>query len=86
MAPRQRYLVDFTVGALARRKGRNLALVAVYALIVFVLASVLFSQALRHEAATLLSARPRSPFSDWSPDGMTWSPPPTSIGSRRSAA
>jgi ABC-type lipoprotein release transport system permease subunit len=56
---RQRYLVDFTVGALGRRKGRNLALVAVYALIVFVLASVLlFSQALRHEAATLLSGAP----------------------------
>ena len=56
---RQRYLVDFTVGALARRKGRNLALIAVYGLIVFVLASVLlFSQALRHEAATLLSGAP----------------------------
>lgn len=56
---RQRYLVDFTVGSLARRKGRNLALLAVYALIVFVLASVLlFSQALRHEAAMLLSAAP----------------------------
>ena len=56
---RQQYLVDFTVGSLARRKGRNLALLAVYALIVFVLASVLlFSQALRHEAALLLSSAP----------------------------
>ncbi len=56
---RQGYLVDFTVGALARRKGRNLALIAVYALIVFVLASVLlFSQSLRHEAAMLLSGAP----------------------------
>jgi hypothetical protein len=55
----QRYLVDFTVGALARRKGRNLSLLAVYALIVFMLASVLlFSQSLRHEAALLLSAAP----------------------------
>ncbi len=56
---RQRYLVDFTVGSLARRKGRNLALIAVYALIVFVLASVLlFSQALRHEATLLLASAP----------------------------
>jgi hypothetical protein len=56
---RQRYLVDFTVAAFARRKGRNLALLAVYALLVFVLASVLlFSQALRHEAAVLLSSAP----------------------------
>jgi len=56
---RQRYLADFTVGAMGRRKGRNFALIAVYALIVFVLASVLlFSQALRHEARMLLSGAP----------------------------
>jgi lipoprotein-releasing system permease protein len=56
---RQAHLIDFTVGALGRRKGRNLALLAVYALIVFVLASVLLlSQALRHEATLLLAAAP----------------------------
>ena len=56
---RQRYLIDFTVGAVARRKGRNVALLAVYALIVFVLASVLlFSQALRQEAVLLLADAP----------------------------
>jgi ABC-type lipoprotein release transport system permease subunit len=56
---RQRWLIDFTVEALARRRGRNLALLAVYALMVFLLASVLlFGQALRQEAATLLSGAP----------------------------
>ncbi len=56
---RQRHLIDFTVEALARRKGRNLALLVVYALMVFVLASVLlFSQALRREAALLLAQAP----------------------------
>jgi ABC-type lipoprotein release transport system permease subunit len=56
---RQKYLVDFTVGSLARRKARNLSLVLVYGLLVFVLASVfLFSQALRQEAGLLLAGAP----------------------------
>jgi lipoprotein-releasing system permease protein len=56
---RQKYLIDFTVGSLARRKARNLALFLVYTLLVFVLASVfLFSQALRHEASLLLAGAP----------------------------
>ena len=56
---RQKYLIDFTLGSLGRRKARNLALFLVYALLVFVLASVfLFSQALRHEARLLLSGAP----------------------------
>jgi hypothetical protein len=46
--------------ALARRKTRNLGLLLVYALLVFMLASVtLYSHALRHEAARVLAARPR---------------------------
>ena len=53
------YLIDFTLAALLRRKGRNLALVVVYTMIVFLLASVmLFSQAVKREAQQLLSESP----------------------------
>lgn len=56
---RQRYLIDYTLAALARRPGKNLGLLAVYSLIVFMLASVmLFTQSLRQESATLLAAAP----------------------------
>jgi ABC-type lipoprotein release transport system permease subunit len=56
---RQRYLIDFTVASLARRKGKNLGLLGVYTLIVFLLASVmLFTQALRQEAGLLLENAP----------------------------
>jgi hypothetical protein len=56
---RQKYLIDFTLGSLGRRRARNLALLAVYSLLVFVLASVfLFGQALRHEARQLLAESP----------------------------
>jgi ABC-type lipoprotein release transport system permease subunit len=56
---RQRHIVDFTLSALWRRKGRNLSLLMVYALVVFSLASVMFfSHALKREAALLLSGAP----------------------------
>lgn len=56
---RQRYLIDFTLASLWRRKGKNLGLLGVYTLIVFLLASVmLFSHALRREAGVLLEAAP----------------------------
>ena len=56
---KQRNFVDFTLSSLARRKSKNLGLLAVYALLVFVLASVmLFSHALRSEAARLLADSP----------------------------
>jgi ABC-type lipoprotein release transport system permease subunit len=56
---RQRYLIDFTLAALWRRRGKHLALLAVYSSIVFLLASVmLFSQALRLEARLLLGGAP----------------------------
>lgn len=55
----QRYLVDYTLSAMARRKGKNLALLAVYGMVVFLLASVmLFSHALRREAAAVLQGSP----------------------------
>jgi ABC-type lipoprotein release transport system permease subunit len=56
---KQRYLIDFTLASLARRKTRNLGLLAVYVLLVFLLASVtLYSHALRQEAARVLAASP----------------------------
>jgi ABC-type lipoprotein release transport system permease subunit len=56
---RQRYIVDFTLSSLGRRKGKNLALLAVYATIVFALASVvLFTHALRRESALVLRGAP----------------------------
>jgi lipoprotein-releasing system permease protein len=56
---KQRYLIDFTLLALARRKTRNLGLLLVYTVLVFMLASVtLYSHALRQEAARVLAASP----------------------------
>lgn len=56
---RQKYLVDFTVASLLRRRGKNLGLLLVYTLIVFVLASVmLFTHALRQEAGIVLQSSP----------------------------
>lgn len=56
---KQKYLIDFTLSSLARRKVKNIGLLAVYTLIVFVLASVmLFTHALRQEAAAVLADSP----------------------------
>ncbi|MFH1604654.1 MAG: FtsX-like permease family protein [Pseudomonadota bacterium] len=56
---KQRYLIDFTLASLARRRWKNLGLLLVYALLVFMLASVtLFSHALRLEAARVLENSP----------------------------
>jgi ABC-type lipoprotein release transport system permease subunit len=56
---KQKYLIDFTLSSLARRKVKNIGLLAVYVLIVFILASVmLFTHALRKEAALVLADSP----------------------------
>jgi len=56
---KQRYLIDFTLSSLARRKAKNLGLLLVYTLIVFLLASVmLFTHALRQAAAQVLAGAP----------------------------
>lgn len=56
---RQIYLIDYTLAALLRRKTRNLGLLLVYTLLVFLFASVLLlSQGLRREAAMLLQDAP----------------------------
>ena len=59
MLARQRYLLDYTLAALLRRKGRHLSLLLVYGALVFALASVLlFGSALRREARALLQDAP----------------------------
>lgn len=56
---RQKYLIDYTLSALMRRKTRNLGLLLVYTLLVFLFSSVLLlSQGLRREAALLLQDAP----------------------------
>jgi ABC-type lipoprotein release transport system permease subunit len=56
---KQRNILDFTLSSLLRRKTKNGALLVVYTLIVFLLASVmLFAQALKTEASAVLSAAP----------------------------
>lgn len=56
---RRRYLLDFAVRSLARRPARALGLVTVYAVIVFVVGSVmLFGAAIRREATAMLAAGP----------------------------
>jgi putative ABC transport system permease protein len=56
---RQRYLLDYTLSALARRRGKSLSLLVVYSLVVAALASVLFfTQALRREARLVLRGAP----------------------------
>jgi len=56
---KQQYLIDFTLSSLLRRKGKNFALLVVYTLIVFMLASVmLFTHALRKEAGIVLQQSP----------------------------
>ena len=56
---RQKYLLDYTLAALLRRKTRTVGLLLVYILLVFLLAStLLLSQGLRREAAALLQDAP----------------------------
>jgi ABC-type lipoprotein release transport system permease subunit len=56
---KQRNIVDFTLSSLARRKGKNIALMLVYILLVFLLASVMFfTHALKREASIVLADTP----------------------------
>jgi ABC-type lipoprotein release transport system permease subunit len=56
---KQRHLIDYTLASLGRRKTKNLGLLLVYTLLVFVLASVtLFTHALRNEARQILAHSP----------------------------
>src|SRR4030067_2054535 len=56
---RQRNILDFTLASLLRRKGKNVALLAVYTFIVFILASVVFlTSSLKKEACLVLQDSP----------------------------
>jgi lipoprotein-releasing system permease protein len=56
---RHRYILDFTLSSLSRRKGKNASLVFVYTLVVFMLASVLFfTHAIKREGAMILKNTP----------------------------
>ena len=58
-AGRQRNILDFTLSSLARRKGRNAALLLAYAFVVFLLASVVFlAQSIKEEAKQVLRDAP----------------------------
>lgn len=55
----QRNILDFTLSSLLRRKGKNSALVIVYTLVVFLLASVMFfTHSIRKEASLVLRDAP----------------------------
>jgi ABC-type lipoprotein release transport system permease subunit len=52
-------ILDFSLSSLLRRKSKNLSLLVVYTLIVFIIASLIFFvQALKHEAAQVLKEAP----------------------------
>ncbi len=56
---KHRYILDLTLSSMARRKGKNIALVMVYTFVLFLLASVLFSlESLKKEARTILQDAP----------------------------
>lgn len=56
---KQRYLIDFTLSCLWRRKGKNISLWTVYTGVIFLLASVMFfTGAIRKEAALTLDNAP----------------------------
>lgn len=56
---KQRYIIDFTLSSLLRRKFKNLGLLALYTLIVFILASTMFfTYAIKREAQMILKGAP----------------------------
>lgn len=56
---KQKNILDFTLAALWRRKGKNLTLLSVYAFVIFLVASVVFlTSSIKHEAARVLIEAP----------------------------
>ncbi|MBI4764828.1 MAG: FtsX-like permease family protein [Deltaproteobacteria bacterium] len=56
---RQRNIIDFTLSSLLRRKGKNIALVCTYTLVMFMLASVVFFvHSIKKEASIILKDAP----------------------------
>jgi competence protein ComGC len=55
----QRNILDFTLSSLLRRKRKNAALILVYTLVVFLIASVMFfTHSIRKEASLVLKDAP----------------------------
>lgn len=56
---KQRYLMDFTLSSLLRRKVKNLSLLLLYTLMVFMLASAMFfTDSIKKEASVVLRGSP----------------------------
>lgn len=56
---KQKNILEYTLSSLFRRKGKNLSLLLVYTLIIFILGSVMFfTQAMKQEASLLLKNAP----------------------------
>ncbi|MDD1622051.1 MAG: FtsX-like permease family protein [Methylococcaceae bacterium] len=56
---KQRYIIDFTISSLLRRKVKNIGLLALYTLIVFILASTMFfTYSIKKEASLILQGSP----------------------------
>jgi ABC-type lipoprotein release transport system permease subunit len=56
---KQKNILDFTLSSLIRRKGKNMALIVVYTLVIFSLASVMFfTYSIKQEATKLLRDAP----------------------------
>jgi ABC-type lipoprotein release transport system permease subunit len=56
---RQRNIIDFTLSSLLRRKGKNIALVCAYTMVLFMLASVVFFvHSIKKEASIILKGAP----------------------------
>jgi ABC-type lipoprotein release transport system permease subunit len=56
---KQRYIIDFTLSSLLRRKVKNFGLLALYTLIVFILASTMFfTYSIKKEASLILKGTP----------------------------
>lgn len=54
-----RNILDFTLSSLLRRKGKNITLIVVYTLVIFLLASVMFfTHSIRREASLVLQGAP----------------------------
>ncbi|MCK9396724.1 MAG: FtsX-like permease family protein [Methylobacter sp.] len=56
---KQRYIIDFTISSLLRRKVKNFGLLVLYTLIVFILASTMFfTYSIKKEASLILKGAP----------------------------
>ena len=56
---KQKYIIDYTLSSLLRRKGKNISLLVVYTFVIFLVASVMFlTNSIKREAALVLTDTP----------------------------